>query len=196
MFGSIQYNLAHLLDFRGRDARQTFWYYVLFLVILRIIVAIGVSIPMIGGVMSQAMDAARSGVTDQQALTASMLGSIGPWLHTAALISIVAGLVTTLLLLASFVRRAHDSGNSGWWVALPLAAELFDLGLRYQNLSRIGQVLDQAAQQVQSGGAMNFTGQSSALGMIGWIAPLVLLVFGVMKSTDGPNRYGDEPVRF
>jgi hypothetical protein len=36
MLGAIKYNLSHLLDFSGRDARQTFWYYVLFLVMLDI----------------------------------------------------------------------------------------------------------------------------------------------------------------
>jgi uncharacterized membrane protein YhaH (DUF805 family) len=34
MLASIKYNLSHLLDFSGRDARQTFWYYVLFLFIV------------------------------------------------------------------------------------------------------------------------------------------------------------------
>ena len=34
MLGAIKYNLANLTNFSGRDARQTFWYYVLFLVII------------------------------------------------------------------------------------------------------------------------------------------------------------------
>ena len=32
-------------------------------------------------------------------------------------------------------------------------------------------------------------------GLVGWIAPLIVIVFGVLDSTEGPNRYGDEPLR-
>ena len=30
MLAAIKHNLANLFNFTGRDARQTFWYYVLF----------------------------------------------------------------------------------------------------------------------------------------------------------------------
>ena len=33
-------------------------------------------------------------------------------------------------------------------------------------------------------------------GMVGYIGYLVVIIFGVLKSEDGPNQYGEEPVRF
>jgi uncharacterized membrane protein YhaH (DUF805 family) len=35
--------------------------------------------------------------------------------------------------------------------------------------------------------------QMYTYGLVGWIAPIIVIVFGIMKSTDGPNRYGDAP---
>lgn len=197
MFGSIKYNLTHLFDFRGRDARQTFWYYVLFVVILRIIVGIGMAIPTIGAVMGKAMEAAKSGApADPQALAASSLAGMGPWLQTAAYVSIAVGLVTIVLLLAAFVRRLHDSGNSGWWAALAVAAQLAALWSTYVNIGRINEVLSQATRQIQTGGTTTFNTGTNYLGLLGWLAIIIVLVFGILKSTDGPNRYGEAPVEF
>jgi uncharacterized membrane protein YhaH (DUF805 family) len=32
--------------------------------------------------------------------------------------------------------------------------------------------------------------------LIGWLPMLIAIVIGVLKSTPGPNRYGDAPVKF
>ena len=45
MLGSIRYNLANILNFHGRDARPTFWYYVLFLFILQVAIGMVAAIP-------------------------------------------------------------------------------------------------------------------------------------------------------
>jgi hypothetical protein len=37
--------------------------------------------------------------------------------------------------------------------------------------------------------------EMGSLGLVGWIAPLIVIVFGVMESTVGPNRFGEAPVR-
>ena len=34
------------------------------------------------------------------------------------------------------------------------------------------------------------------IALLGWAPALFVVIFGVLKSTDGPNRYGDEPTRF
>jgi uncharacterized membrane protein YhaH (DUF805 family) len=43
---------------------------------------------------------------------------------------------------------------------------------------------------------MQMQTQMGAYGLVGWIGYIVVIIFGVMRSTDGPNQYGDEPVRF
>jgi hypothetical protein len=32
--------------------------------------------------------------------------------------------------------------------------------------------------------------------LLGWLPLLLMIGFGVLKSTDGPNRFAAEPVRF
>jgi uncharacterized membrane protein YhaH (DUF805 family) len=196
MFGSIKYNLAHLLDFRGRDARQTFWFYVLFLVILRILIGIGLVIPMMANAVGQVLDQAKTGVTDQQAITTSLLSQMGPWMQTVAYVSVGVGLVMILLLLAAFVRRLHDSNKTGWWAAIPVATELASLWGNYRRAGRIGEALSQAVQQAEAGGAIAHQRETSILGLLGWLGVIVVIVFGIMKSTEGPNPYGNAPVQF
>lgn len=197
MFGSIKYNLTHLFDFRGRDARQTFWYYVLLIVALRIIVGIGLTIPTMVAVAGKAMEAAKSGVpADPQTFAVSALSDMAPWLQTAAYISIAVGLVTLALLIAAFVRRLHDSGNSGWWAALVVAGQLAALWGGYVKTGRIGEAVSHAAQQIRTGGTITYSTGANYLTWLGWLAAIAVIVFGIMKSTQGPNRYGEAPVEF
>jgi len=195
MFGSIGYNLRHLLDFNGRDARQTFWYYVLFLVVIYFVASMLAVIPMIGGAMGEAMQAAQSGASEQE-VQQRVIRGMGPGLAQTIWISIGTNLVVTLLMVAAFVRRLHDSGNSGWWALLALAIKLASLAFAASQIGVVNEALEAAATadpaQLQQAG---MRGQG-AMGLVGWIAPIIVIVFGVMKSTDGPNKYGEGPVVF
>ena len=71
MLGAIKYNLKHLLDFSGRDARQTFWYYILFLVVLQFLVGMIAIIPSMVTIM---------GDTFTAAISASISSSLAPLL--------------------------------------------------------------------------------------------------------------------
>lgn len=171
----------------------------LFLVILRILVGIGLVIPMMANAVGQALDQAKAGVTDQQAISASVVGQMeawGPWMQTAAYISVGVGLVMIALLLAAFVRRLHDSNKTGWWAAIPVATELASLWGNYHRAGRIGQAFSQAVQQAEAGGAIAHQRETSILGLLGWLGVIVVIVFGILKSTEGPNRYGNAPVQF
>jgi uncharacterized membrane protein YhaH (DUF805 family) len=193
MFGSIGYNLSHLLDFKGRDARQTFWYFVLFVVVLYFIASMLALIPMMGSVMGEAIQSAQSGATEQETQE-RVLHALGPQLATSIWISAITNLVATLLLMASFVRRLHDSGNSGWWAVLALVIKLGALALAVSQIGEVQEAVVAASDpaQLQQMGMRD----QNLLGLVGWLAPIIVIVFGVMKSTDGPNRYGEAPVVF
>jgi uncharacterized membrane protein YhaH (DUF805 family) len=197
MFGSIRYNLTHLFDFRGRDARQTFWYYVLFLVALYVVATIIAIVPIIGSAMQQAMKAAQAGVPQEQ-MSAQIVQSMGPGIASIAWLSIGASLLFTLLMLAAFVRRLHDSGNPGWWAGVVLAIKLGTLAVGIQNMGRVDeamQALGDPAKLQQLQAATQGPGQA-LITLLGWAGPLIVVVFGVFQSTPGPNRYGDAPVVF
>lgn len=59
MLASIKYNFRHLLDFNGRDARQTFWYFVLFVYLVTVAISMVVMIPMMASMFSQVFAAAQ-----------------------------------------------------------------------------------------------------------------------------------------
>ena len=178
MLEAIKYNLAHLADFSGREDRPTFWWYVLFLVILDIVLGLILSGSMAAGGISAAYHAAQSGAS-QEALQAQMMQQMGGNLGTMMWVSSGFKLLITALSVAAFVRRLHDSNNSGWWAALAVAAQVAALAVA---LSMAGQIETMMA-SMASGDltpAIEARAQMSRLGLLGWIAPIVVLVFGVM----------------
>jgi uncharacterized membrane protein YhaH (DUF805 family) len=194
MFGSIQYNLAHLLDFRGRDARQTFWYYVLFLVVVQFAVGLVMWVPLMVGMFRQVFEAASAGVTDQDAVNQMIVSQMGGGMQQMIPYTLGLSAVMILLFVAAFVRRLHDSDKPGWWALLPVATQLCAMYVSYDSLGHMQELMTNAMQNRAAG--FEQPGGLSAYSMVGWIGYIAVIVFGVMKSTDGPNRYGDEPVRF
>jgi uncharacterized membrane protein YhaH (DUF805 family) len=199
MLGAIKYNLMHLLDFSGRDARQTFWYYVLFLVVLNFIIGLIVSIPLMVGAVGTAIEAAQAGV-DPQAMQAQMMGQMAGALGGTLWVSLATNVATALLMLAAFVRRLHDSDKSGWWALLPLvglaANTVVSIRIMDTMQEMMRDVMIVGGDPVKVQAIMERQQEFAAYGMIGWIAPLVVIGFGILRSTDGPNRFGDAPVQF
>ena len=201
MLGIVKYNFAHLLDFSGRDARPTFWYYVLFLFLLNIALAMVLGFVAVGQLVSGAVTAGQSGASEE-AVQASMASGIGGMMGSIMWYSLVSNILMIVLLAASFVRRLHDSGKSGWWGLLVLAAQVVGFVVSLQTMDQMqdfmAQVFSQPGEMTPEAmeRLMDSQRQMSAYSAVGWIGPLIAILFGVMDSTDGPNRYGEEPVRF
>lgn len=107
-------------------------------------------------------------------------------------ISMVVALLAFFPLLAATVRRLHDRGRSGWWVAVPYL--LFALGFAYAYIAyRVLHVGN-----VDANGTVHFNGLSAI--------PIIVLLFGgmgiliwnfislLLRSQTGPNRYGPNPL--
>ena len=195
MLGAIKYNLANLTNFSGRDARQTFWYYVLFLVIIQMVVSIAISVPMMGSAFTGAIEAAQSGVSEE-AMQARMMNEMSGWFEVTIWISLAMGLVMILLLAAAFVRRIHDSDHSGWWAALAVGAQLVSAGYTVTMVGKMRELMALSMNPANLDEVLARQGEFMGIGLIGYIPVIVVVVFGVMKSTDGPNRFGGAPVRF
>jgi uncharacterized membrane protein YhaH (DUF805 family) len=199
MLGAIKYNLTHLLDFSGRDARQTFWYYVAFLVVLNVVIGVVVYIPAMVSSIGTAMEAAQAGAGEQE-VQARMMAQMQDTLGTTMWISIGISAAMPLLLIAAFVRRLHDADKPGWWALLPLAMQAASIAVsirisgEMQAMMREALAVGNDPAKLQS--VMAHQSEYAAYGLIGWIGILIVVGFGVLRSTDGPNRYGAEPVRF
>ena len=192
MLEAIKYNLAHLVDFSGREDRPTFWWYVLFLVILDIVLGIIVSGPMVVGGVSSAFSAAQSGASDAE-VQARVLQQMAPHMVTMMWVSGGIKLLMTALVAAAFVRRLHDSNSSGWWAALAVGAQVVTLAIALSMVGNIEGTMAAIASSGDTSPAVLQQVEISRLSLLGWIAPLLVLVFGVLKSSPGPNRYGEAP---
>ena len=194
MLNAIKYNLGHLTHFAGRDSRATFWYYVLFLLLLDFVINIFIALPIIIGGTRSAFEGAMAGAT-KEAVEAQVMLRMGSHLAAITWISIATTLLLIALVLAAFVRRLHDSGHSGWWAMIPVAAQLAGVVFAISTLDDMREIFLAAADPARMGDLMAGQAEIARYGFVGWIAPVVVIVFGVMKSTKGPNRYGAEPVR-
>lgn len=194
MLGSIKYNLSNLLSFKGRDARQTFWFYVLFLFIIQYAAGFLISMPMMGGMMKGAFSAAQQGASEAE-LQARMMAQMAGYMRTTMTLSAVVAVIAALLLLAAFARRLHDSNKPGWIAFVAFAMSLVSQILVW---SKMGEIIVAMTKAQDSDLTSTFAMQSKVMGAsaLGWIAILIVIVCGVWPSTKGPNRYGDAPVRF
>ena len=192
MLDAIRHGLANLFNFAGRDARQTFWYYVLFLFVLQYGLSLVVTLPMTFAGMADSFRMASHGASPAE-VNAAMVASMSAMLGMTVWVSVISGIILLLMLAASFVRRLHDSGLSGWWMALPAAIHLI-------NIARMPAQMAQAqaamiAMQTNPGPgafAAQFEGQVGWM-VLGWSALAVMIVLGTRKSTPGDNRFGPEP---
>lgn len=194
MLRSIKYNLSNLLNFKGRDARQTFWFYVLFLFIIQYATGMLISMPMMGGMMKGAFSAAQQGATEAE-LQARMMAQMAGYMRTSMTLSAAVAVIAALLVLAAFVRRLHDSNKPGWIAFVALAMSLVSQALVW---SKMGEIIVAMTKAQDGDLTSTFAIQSKVMGagVLGWVAVLIVIVCGVWPSTNGPNRYGDAPVRF
>lgn len=195
MLEAIKYNLANLTNFAGRDARQTFWYYVLFLVVIQFVVGIIVAIPMYVAIFSNVFDAVSSGA-DPDAAMGSMVADLTEHMSFQVLASSALAILSTLLFLAAFVRRLHDGGFSGWIAAIPVATQLFSVVYSYMMLDAVLEAMVMSANPANQTNAYAMQLEVAPWSAVGYLGYVVVIIFGALKSQEGPNQYGDKPVSY
>lgn len=193
MLGAIKYQFANLLNFNGRDSRQTFWYWVLAVYVSTIVANFAVTMPIMLRSMFDAVRIA-SQMPDQKAadqvMSHAMAGSMQPviWLGMATSAAML------LLFAASLVRRLHDSGMSGKWALIPGVFQLVALIAMPGQMAKITDVLDKGT--IVAGNPTAYMRGQLGYSAVAWIAIILVIYFGVRKSEPGANRFGEDSVRF
>jgi len=100
-----------------------------------------------------------------------------------------------LLLVASLARRLHDIGLSGWLVLVPLGLQALIFAQIPATLARVKDALAHFDGRTAPNPGAMMQGQGTAV-LLGWLPALFLIVVGLINSNNGPNRFGDAPVRF
>jgi uncharacterized membrane protein YhaH (DUF805 family) len=194
MFGALKYGLSNLINFSGRDARSTFWYYVLFVVILRFAGGIAISLPMTVRATAVAMEAVQAHA-DTATINARMMALVAETMPMVVWLGVALALVTALLLAASIVRRLHDIGLSGWLVLIPAGLQGIVLAQAPAAIERVKEALARYDGSAAPDPTAMMQGQGMMV-LLGWLPVLFIVVVGVIKSNEGPNRFGEAPVRF
>ncbi|GEM_PF-551664 len=195
MIEAIKYNLSHLTDFSGRDARPTFWWYALFLLIAQWVIGFLAAIPMVVSSAGSAIDTVQSGADPEQ-VQVEMMSGMADAMGTQIYISAVISVIVMLMFVASFVRRLHDGGCPGLLAIIPIALQVIAIGDSIAVVGEIQELLTTAAVNANNPAEMQQLEADLTFrwsNMAGWLAILVVAGFGVMKSQHGPNRYGEEP---
>jgi len=133
-----------LFDPRGRRSRAGFWAYV------------GVSV--VGYIVF--------------ILVGGILGLIVPSLSV-----VMFGLTLLVMFVGSLInaiRRLHDLGHSGWWMALVVPVQIL------LALASFGE---------------SHTGGSAVAGLQALIGLALLVWLGCIAGQAGPNRFGESPLR-
>lgn len=198
MLAAIKHGLGNLANFQGRDARQAFWYYVLFLYLITMAVGMLISIPMTAEAMMTGVQQgmAHAGEGDRAAADAAAQTAIAGSMRGYMPLLLWSNFACALLLLiglgAALVRRAHDSGLPGYVAAIPLVLQAINIALIPTQLGKLEEMM--VAQFTDPLAAFKFYDGISGLGAVaGWIAMALVVVLGARKSSPGPNQYGEAP---
>lgn len=176
---AIARGYTRMLNFSGRARRAEYWWFFLWQI------AIGAGVGLVFGWQAAQMAATDPAfaaiLRDEALLEAYILRLIEPY----ALPALAAYLVLVMLPnLSLTIRRLHDTNRSGWNIFMPTIVAI---------ASAIGGgvLMGTAAAGGSPSGAI--------LGMVvmvvpGVIASIVFLVWLCLPGTNGPNRFGDDPV--
>ena len=177
MMEAIRYCLANLGNFTGRDPRQTFWYYVLFLVVINVILGLIVGVAFTAGSVGGAIESAAGGASEAD-VQAQIMQQMAGSLSTQTWIGAAISLVTLVLFIAAFVRRLRDAALPTAIAAIPVATSLFAV---YSSISAVSAM--EAVMMTGDPLAINEAAMASAgMGMIGWIGYLVVIICGAIPT--------------
>lgn len=198
-------HFSGLADFSGRENRQPFWLWVLIVYAVQMVASMVIAIPLMA-TMSESMAPLMNNDPDYlqkhpEAMNRIMGQVMAPMMQSWMVVGAVMAVVMLALLAAAVVRRLHDSDKSGWW-----AAPYFALGLAgpllsakampdfFKSFSAIRPDMNPDQAQAAIRPMMQSMVGVWAIGMIGFIVTILMIVLLCQPGTPGPNRYGDDPL--
>lgn len=164
--------LKRYAEFSGRSRRQEFWMFMLLLAIIWLVAIVTIMV-IAGSALSMA--GASSDGTPRLGGMVGLFASMG-------IIAVILGIVWLALLIPTIavqVRRLHDTDRAGWWLFLYWGPYLLALALS------IGGAANQS---------VGISGIGVIFSLVSWIGGIVLLVFWCLPGTNGPNRFGPDPL--
>jgi uncharacterized membrane protein YhaH (DUF805 family) len=166
---AIKTCLARYFVFSGRAARSEYWWFVLFVFLVSVVLAL--------------IDASLFGVNPETSEGVQILTPIFQ-------------LAVAIPLLAAGWRRLHDTGRPGWYLLLPAALSIVTMIMLFSGVA-VFSVLEQGAGDPEAlRGPAALLGVTGLVAV--WVLQLILLVLMIWwltrPSQEGSNEYGPPPV--
>jgi uncharacterized membrane protein YhaH (DUF805 family) len=198
MLKAIKHGLGNLVNVTGRDARQAFWYYVLFLYIVQMVVTTVVTVPLALRAVFKGVRAGMAGGSDDAAAVelaaqSAVVGSLAEIMVQIMWLGAALNLAMLVLLAASFVRRLHDSDLSGWWAVAPGVIQLANLAVAPALMERMMARFAEASATDPMAGMQSMQSSMGVASLLGWAGFIIVIVLGIRKSSPGANRFGGQP---
>lgn len=188
---AIRTNIAECLNFKDRAPRSAYWWYILFITL--------------GSIVTFILDFAIfwPSFDEMGPFLFENFGSISDFYINVMPITTFWYLLNYLPMLAVGVRRMHDCDRPGWWfiavvifvtimsvvvfqVVGPQSAEMMSVAFN-PNAST-------AELQAMLSDIEDLNRTSSILSGIQTLPSLLIIIWMATKGTDGPNRYGEDPL--
>jgi uncharacterized membrane protein YhaH (DUF805 family) len=195
---SVGHCLRNLGRFSGRDRPRIFWPYMGLVIGLNALISIAAAVPMIFDMFERVrrfMEAHPETVVETwpghyevriQGFHPELFPDV-----TLFLLPMAAALAVTIgLAAAAIVRRLHDRDRTGWWALLPLPFTAFGMAMMPRMFD--GWIAAIGSNQQPDPGPVMLLMVNNLL-HLGALAFLVVQL--VSSGTEGPNRYGEDPVR-
>lgn len=162
-------------DFTGRARRSEYWWFCLFTLLVMLLPLIGLIVSAVGVGVS---------VDDYSSFS-------GGWfiaLVFSFIILMIMALVFLVPSLAVTTRRLHDTGRSGWWIVASYAFSVFSSFIEAFVFD--SNTIDASSLSEASVGAIAVWG---VIYLINLGLSIAILVFTLLDSHKGENKYGPSP---
>ena len=180
---SITTCLKKYAIFKGRARRSEYWWFVLFNFIIMVA---WMFLCVFGFVTIAASDS-----FDPGAFFSNF------WVFCIVLL--LPYLLMFFPMYAAMTRRLHDTGRSGWWIVAYFVLSLIYMGLYFYTMWPMFSAMNldtELPQDPAANALLNSPGLMMAIGLLGlavFVFGIVLIVFMVMDSQRGENKYGPSP---
>ena len=191
MVKSVKYALRNLLTFSGRDNRPTFWWYFLAVYLLTVAISMVVAVPMTIGMIADGVSAAQA-TGGSEAAEAAMQDSMARFMRTTIWLSVITSLLMMLLIATSFVRRLHDAGLTGWIALVPAAINVVMMARMPGQVDTMLAAMKAGAKSPLTASFGTVPGSELQM-LLGWLPTLMVVGLALLPSSDGANRFGEEP---
>ncbi len=190
---SIRHNIVHCTNFRDRDPRSAYWWYVLF-------VSLGA---MVGFVLDFIIFWPSAGEGRIAQFLSDNFRSITDFYINVMPITTFWYLLNYLPVLACGVRRMNDQDKPAWWFIVTIvfvtimSVIVFNItGPQSADLMIVA--FDPNSSITELNRALadfeDFNRTSTILSGIQTLPSLLIIIWMATRGTKGPNRHGEDPI--